>query len=189
MSGEITQWLHRLRSGDGEALDELIPLIYTELQSIAHKWLHHERAGHTLSTTALVNEAYLKLVSQRQIQSEDRVHFFAVAGNTMRRILVDYARTRKRLKRGGGSPAVSFDEVKPLFTLQEADEVLALDQAIDRLAAAKPRAAEVVQHRFYAGLTLGESAELLGVSSKTVQRDWIIARAWLRKEIAQDLED
>ena len=167
----------------------MIPLLYDELRVIAHRRLRHERPEHTLSTTALVNELYLKLVDQSQIQSKDRVHFFAVAGNTMRRILVDHARTRKRLKRGGGTPPIPLDVVEPFLSIQEADEVLALDEALDRLAEANPRAAEVIQHRFHAGLTLEDSAELLGVSAKTVQRDWTIARAWLRKEIAQDLAD
>jgi RNA polymerase sigma factor (TIGR02999 family) len=186
-SGQITQWLQRLREGDEAALDRLVPLVYDDLRGLARKQLRGERPGHTLLTTDLVNEAYLRLVGQRELRASDRPQFFAIAATTMRRILVDYARTRKRLKRGGGQVPIPLEEAEQFLTAQEADEVLALDGALERLAVLEPRAVQVVQCRFYSGLTLEETALALGISIKTVQRDWIAARAWLRKEIAHDL--
>ena len=185
-SGQITQWLRRLHDGDEAALEQLMPLLYDELRHIARKQLRGERPGHTLSTTGLVNEAYLRLVDQRQLRAEDRPQFFAIAATTMRRILIDYARARKRLKRGGDQHPIPLEEAEQFLSDAEADEVLALDDALDRLAALEPRAAQVVQCRFFSGLTLDETAQALGVSAKTVQRDWIAARAWLRKEIAHE---
>ena len=185
--GQVTQWLTRLREGDDEALEHLVPLLYDELRGMARWQLRNERPGHTLNPTALVNEVYLKLVQQRQIEAGHRTQFMAVASNTMRRILVDYARTKKRLKRGGGQQPVSLDEAEPFLTDQEAGEVLALDEALERLAALNERACQVVQYRFYSGLTHDETADVLGVSAKTVQRDWLTARAWLRNEVAQEL--
>lgn len=181
--GQITRWLRRLRDGDEDALERLMPLFYDELRSVARGQLRNERAGHTLSTTDLVNEAYLRLVDQRQLHAEDRPQFFAIAATTMRRILVDYARTRKRLKRGGGQTPIPLEEAERFLSAEEAEEVLAVDEALDRLALLEPRAVQVVQCRFYSGLTLAETAEALDVSVKTVQRDWVAARAWLRKEI------
>lgn len=186
--GQITRWLVRLREGDEAALERLMPLLYDELRGMARLQLRHERRSHTLNPTALVNEVYLKLVQQQQIQAEHRTQFLAVASRTMRRILVDYARTRKRLKRGGGQHPVPLDDVEAFLTDQEADEVLALDDALDRLASVNERASRVVQYRFYSGLTLDETADVLAVSVKTVQRDWLTARAWLRKEVAADLQ-
>jgi len=183
-STQVTQWLVRLRAGDAAALERLMPLLYDELRAMARVQLRRERSGHTLNPTALVNEVYLKLVQQHQIQAEHRTQFLAVASRTMRRILVDYARTKKRLKRGGGQPPVPLDDVAAFLSDREADEVLALDEALDRLAAVDERASRVVQYRFYSGLTLDETADVLGVSPKTVQRDWLTARAWLRKEIS-----
>lgn len=183
--GEVTQWIQRLRDGDEAALRRLVPLVYDELRQLARRQLRNERSGHTLSTTALVNEAYLRLVGQYQIRVEDRPQFFAVAATTMRRILVDYARTRKRLKRGGGQVPIPLEEAERFLTEREADEVLALDAALDRLAEMEPRAVHVVMCRFYSGLTLDETARALGISVKTAQRDWVAARAWLRKEIAR----
>lgn len=188
MSGQITQWLQRLRDGDEAALERLVPLVYDDLRMLARKQLRGERPGHTLRTTDLVNEVYLRLVEQRQLRAEDRPQFFAIAATTMRRILVDYARTRKRLKRGGGQQPIPLEEAEQFLTDEEADEVLALDAALDRLAVLTPRAAQVVQCRFYSGLTLEETAQALEVSLKTVQRDWIAARAWLRKEMSEDVQ-
>lgn len=188
MPEQVTQWLQRLRDGDETALEHLMPLLYDELRLLARKQLRSERPNHTLSTTALVNEAYLRLVDQRQLRVDDRPQFFAIAATTMRRILVDYARTRKRLKRGGGQQPVPLEQAESFLTVKEADEVLALDAALDRLAALEPRAVQVVQCRFYSGLTLEETAQALEVSMKTVQRDWIAARAWLRKELADDIQ-
>ena len=184
----VTHWLEELRGGGPQALDQLMPLLYGELRAIAHGRLRNERRDATLSTTVLVNEAYLRLRRQRKIDTADRAQFFAVAGNTMRRILVDYARTRRRAKRGGGSQPVPLDDVEPFLTQSEAEEVIALDEALERLARVDPRGAEVVTQRFFSGFTLEESAEHLGVSSKTVQRAWLTARAWLRKEVASSLE-
>lgn len=185
--GQVTQWLMRLREGDEAALEHLMPMLYDELRAMARQQLRYERPGHTLNPTALVNEVYLKLVEQRQIQAGHRTQFLAVASRTMRRILVDYARTRKRLKRGGGQQALPLEEGTVFLSDREADEVLALDEALDRLADVNERASRAVQYRFYSGLTLKETAQVLEVSVKTVQRDWLTARAWLRKEVAADL--
>ena len=184
MVSDVTQWIEKLRGGDQGALDELMPQLYSELRHMARGRMRGERQNLTMSTTALVHEAYLKLRQQNKINAMDRSQFFAVAGITMRRVLVDYARTRRRDKRGGGVRPVPLEDVEPFLTESEADEVLALDEALERLAGIDPRAAEVVTHRFFTGLTLEESAEVLGVSSKTVQRSWLTARAWLRKEVA-----
>ncbi len=185
--GQVTQWLQRLHEGDEAALEHLVPLLYDELRGMAQQQLRHERPAHTLNPTALVNEVYIKLVQREQLHATHRTEFLAIAGRTMRRILVDYARAKKRLKRGGGEVPVSLDEADTFLTSQEADEVLALDEALDRLAAMNERASQVIQYRFYSGLTLDETAEVLGVSVKTVQRDWLSARAWLRKEVVADL--
>jgi RNA polymerase sigma factor (TIGR02999 family) len=178
----VTVWLRRLREGDAGALDELLPLLYDELRAVARHQLRSERAGHTLSATALVHEAYLRMSKDERIRADDRTQFLALAGNAMRRVLVDWARHRKRHKRGGGAPHVPLDEASALSD-READEVLALDDALERLTAVNPRGAKVVEHRFFAGLSLEETATLLGVSTKTVRRDWLAARAWLRKEV------
>jgi RNA polymerase sigma-70 factor, ECF subfamily len=185
-SGEITVWLKRLREGDEAALERLVPLLYDELHDLARSHLRRERPDHTLNATALVNEVYLRLVRQDIIDVGDRGHFFGVAARTMRRLLCDYARTRKRLKRGSGQRPIPIDDVEQFLSDQEADDVLALDEALNRLARIDPRASDVVQYRFFSGLTLEESAQALGVSLKTVQRDWTAARAWLRNEIAGD---
>lgn len=185
----LTVWLERLSAGDEAALDRVVRLLYDELRALARSRLNNERADHTLAATALVNEMYLKLAAQRRINAADRVQFMAVAATTMRRVLVDYARARLRGKRGGGACSIPLDEVEPFLSEQESDEVLALDAAIERLAAMDARAARVVEQRFYAGLSVEETALLLGVSTKTVQRDWIAARAWLRKEVARQLGD
>lgn len=184
MVDEVSEWLGRLQEGEPGALDELVPRLYEELRRVARGRLRGERRNLTLTTTALVHEAYLKLRQQRRIDSAGRTRFLAIAGVTMRRILVDYARARRRAKRGGGSSPVPLEEVEAFLTDAEAEEVIALDEALERLARVDPRGAEVVTHRFFTGLTLEESADVLGVSSKTVQRSWLAARAWLRKEVA-----
>lgn len=186
--GEVTRWLRRLHEGDQVALDHLMTLLYDELRDLARHQLRHERTGHTLTPTALVSELYLKLIQQDRLHAVYRTQFMAIASRSMRRILVDYARTRKRLKRGAGREAVPLEEVEEFLAVPEAEEVLALDDALDRLAAISSRAADVVCYRFYAGLTLEETAEVLEVSAKTVQRDWLTARAWLRNEIALELD-
>jgi RNA polymerase sigma factor (TIGR02999 family) len=187
-AGEVTLWLARLREGSGEALDRLVPLLYEDLRRLARQRLRAEREGHTLDTAALVNEAYLRLVDQRRIAAGDRSEFFAAASRTMRRVLVDYARARKRDKRGGGVAPVPLEAVEEFLTERAADETIALDEALARLEAAEPRAARVVELRFFGGLTLDETAALLAVSSKTVQRDGDAAMAWLRKEVRGALD-
>lgn len=186
--GRITLYLEQLRSGDEAALHELVPLLYAELRRVAQSHLQYERADHTLSATALVHEAYLRLSKQRQIRAEDRVQFLGVAGGTMRRILVDWARAKKRDTRGGGAATVPLEEADQALTEAEAEEVLALDDALSRLGQASERGAKVVECRFFAGLSVEETAVLLGISTRTVQREWTAARAWLRKEIDQDLQ-
>ncbi|NNF57920.1 MAG: sigma-70 family RNA polymerase sigma factor [Rhodothermaceae bacterium] len=183
----VTDLLHRLRNGDDEALEHLMPLLYEELHALAQRQRRDERTDHTLNTTALVNEAYLKLAQQREVRAEDRAQFFALAATTMRHLLVDYARARRSLKRGGGERPVPLDKVLPFLSDQQADEVLALDEALTRLEAANPRGSQVVQYRFFGGLTLEETGEAMGLSAKTVQRAWTAAQAWLRKEVAREL--
>ncbi|MDX1419472.1 MAG: sigma-70 family RNA polymerase sigma factor [Rubricoccaceae bacterium] len=185
---DVTHLLLQLDDADAssEALDRLVPMLYEELRRLAHAQLRHERSGHTLNTTALVNEAYLRLVRHDRVGAEDRAQFFAVAATTMRRVLVDYARARRRLKRGGGAPHVPLDE-DVLFTEQEADEVLALDEALGRFEALDPRGSQVVQYRFFVGLTLEETADVMGLSVPTVHRAWRAARNWLRKEVSQEV--
>lgn len=185
---DLTRWLDAMQQGDPAALDEVVRVLYDELRSLARARLRNERAGHTLSATALVNEAYMRLAAHDRIGAASRTQFMAVAANTMRRILVDYARTRTRRKRGGGQAPIPLEEVEPFLSEGEADEILALDEAIAALAERNPRAATVVEQRFYGGLSLEEIARLLDVSDRTVRRDWTVARAWLRKEVAGRLE-
>ncbi|MGE0442270.1 MAG: sigma-70 family RNA polymerase sigma factor [Gemmatimonadales bacterium] len=183
----VTDCLARLRDGDAGALDRLLPLVYDELRALAGAQLRHERTGHTLSATALVHEAYVRLADRDRLGARDRSHFFAIAAQSMRRVLIDHARGRRRLKRGQGQDAVPLDAVADLVGDQAAEELLALDAALDRLALLSPRAAQVVERRFFAGLSMEETAESMGTSVRTVRRDWVQARAWLRKEIATDL--
>ena len=189
--GQVTEWLSRWRAGDREAPERVVPLVYNELRRVARRQLRRESAGHTLSATALVHEVYLRLVLQRQLAATDRNAFLAIAAQTMRRILVDHARARSRLKRGGDDHPIRLevgDEV-PLLTDREVDEVLAIDMALERLAQVDERAHRVVECRIFAGLTLEETAQALGISTKSVQRTWTAARAWLRKEIGGDVAD
>ena len=185
---EVTGWLRRMSEGDPDALDRVVHLLYDELRAAAQNRLRHERADHTLSATALVNEVYLRLNRLNRIGASDRVQFFSVAAGTMRRVLVDYARARRREKRGGGRAHVPLEDVDSFLSEEESREVLALDAALSRLAQMNERAARVVEQRFYAGLSVEETAQVLNVSTKTVQRDWIAARAWLRDEVARELE-
>ncbi|MCG8466754.1 MAG: ECF-type sigma factor [Gemmatimonadetes bacterium] len=185
--GQITTYLERLRQGDNEALDKLIPLVYAELRALAQSQLNFERTDHTLSATGLVHEVYVRLTKQQKIRAEDRLQFLGIAGTTMRRVLVDWARGKRRAKRGGGVPNLPLDELDGLVGEEDAAEVLALDEALDRLAAANPRGAKVVEQRFFAGLSVEETAALLGVSERTIKRDWFVARAWLRKEVGDAL--
>lgn len=178
----VTDLLARSRDGNATALDELIPLVYDELRAIAHRQLRLERAHHTLSTTAVVNEAYLRLVDQRRVDWRDRTHFFGVAAHLMRRVLVDYARRRGARKREGGSDALTLDEAM-LAVDEQGDMLVALDDALARLAELDARLARVVELRFFAGLTEPETAEVLGVSPRTVRYDWVKAKGWLYRDI------
>ncbi len=173
-----------------DAVLDLIAQHYEELRSLARGLLRRERAGHTLDTAGLVNEAWLRLASQSGLSAPERTRFFGIAVTTMRRILVDHARARLRIKRGGGADPISLEdaESEALLTTEEADHLVILDEALERLEQVSPRAAEVVRYRFFGGLSLEETAALLDVSGKTVQRDWLAARAWLRKEVARALD-
>jgi RNA polymerase sigma-70 factor, ECF subfamily len=180
---QVTQLLVRWREGDQRALDELMPLVYDELRRLASRYMRGERPGHTLQTSALVNEAYLRLIGHEEIRWQDRVHFFAVAAQTMRRVLVDHARRRGNQKRGGDAHKVALDEGL-IVSDERAAEVIALDDALARLAELAPRKSRLVELRFFGGLSIEEAAEVLGVSPGTVMRDWTFTKAWLRKEIA-----
>lgn len=177
--------LQRLQQGDQRAADVLFPLVYDELRRIASKLLDHESPGHTLQTTALVNEAYLKLQGQRKEDFRGRTHFLAVGAQAMRRILVDHARGRGRGKRGAGWTRLGLHEESAISPGRDLD-VLALDEALTRLETLHPRVARVVVLRCYGGLTIEETAEALGVSHGTVEQDWRLARAWLRRELEGD---
>ena len=188
-AGPVTEWLTRWRAGDDRALEHLVPLLYDELRQAARRQLRRESREHTLSPTALVHETYLRLLSQHHVAATDRKGLLAIAGHTMRRILVDYARSRMRLKRGGNVRPASLQagDEPALLSYAEAEEVLAIDMALDRLADLDERAWRVVECRVFAGLTLQETAQVLAISSKSVQRTWAAARAWLRKEMQPNL--
>ena len=175
---DITQLLLDWSSGDREAFDRLAPLVYDELRNLAHRYMRRERPGHTLQTTALVNEAYLRLIDQKSVRWQNRAHFFAIAARMMRRILVDYARARRYDKRGGDARQVSFDEAA-VFTRERAPDLVAIDDALTSLAAHDARKCEIVTLRFFAGLSIEEVAEVLAISRTTVQREWRSAKAWL----------
>jgi RNA polymerase sigma factor (TIGR02999 family) len=179
----VTDALAAARSGGPAALDRLFPLVYQELCRLAHRQLGREASGHTLSTTALVHEAYLKLVGQTDAPWQDRAYFFSVAATAMRRILVDHARRHRAARRGGADRArVELDEVEIAVT-ERAAEIVALDDALQRLADLDPRQAKVVECRYFAGLTEAETAEALGVSVRTVAREWLTAKGWLYREL------
>jgi RNA polymerase sigma factor (TIGR02999 family) len=188
-AGTVAHWLARWRAGDRTALESLVPFVYHELRTVARRQLSREWPDHTLSPTALVHETYLRLLQQHQVQILDRDGLLAIAGLTMRRILVDHARSRTRQKRGGDARPrpLDADDDLPLLSDIEADEVLAIDVALDRLAQLDDRARQVVEYRVFGGLTLQETADALGISSKSVQRTWTTARAWLRKELQPGL--
>ena len=181
-AGDVTVLLGRLSKGDQAAADRVMPLIYDELRRIAARHMRRERGEVILQTTALVHEAYLKLVEQRSTDWESRGHFFAIAAQMMRRILVDHARNRMRLKRGGGQIPVSLDEGL-VFSSECSSQLVELDAALSRLAEIDPRQAKVVELRFFGGLTVEEAAQVLGISPKTVKRDWSVAKAWLHGEL------
>jgi RNA polymerase sigma factor (TIGR02999 family) len=179
---DITQILGRIKSGDPSLLDDLLPMVYDPLKILALKQLQAERSDHTLNATALVHEAYLKLVDQRSVTWQNRAHFFAVAAQAMRRILIDYARGRMAEKRGGGQAVVTFNE-EAMARTARADDLVALDDALVKLAELDERQARIVEFKFFGGLKHEEIAEVLGVSVHTVHRDWRFARAWLGREL------
>ena len=175
---QVTQLLCDWRSGDRDALEKLVPLIQPELQRLAHHYMSRERAGHTLQTTALVNDAYLRLANDSHPPWQNRAHFFAAAAHLMRRIMVDHARRRHALKRGGGAVMVGLDEARDAAQSRAA-ELLELDDALEKLALFDRRKAEVVEMRYFGGLTMEEIADVLKIHVNTVMRDWSTARAWL----------
>ena len=179
---DITQLLLDLRTGQREVMDALFPMVYDELRQIAHHRLAHRQVGHTLSTTALVHEAYLKLIDQTRARWQDRVHFFAVAARAMRFILIDHARRRQAQKRGSDPVKISLDQVELAADTQAAD-LLALDEALTRLHTLDERLAQVVEYRFFGGLTIEETAEVLTIAPRTVKRDWQKARLWLYQDM------
>lgn len=175
---QVTQLLGEWRKGDRGALEKLIPLVQPELQRLAHRYMSRERPGHTLQTTALLDDAYLKLSDKTHPQWQNRAHFFAVAAQLMRRIMVDHARQRQALKRGGGALRVTLDD-SLASTESRSAELLALDEAMEKLAAFDKRKADVVEMRYFGGLTMEEIAEVMKIHVNTVMRDWKAARAWL----------
>jgi len=179
---EVTLLLRRLSAGDKSALDQLLPLIYTQLHQLASRYMRRERPGHTLQTTALVHEAYLQLVGQENAHWESRSQFFGVAVQLMRRILVDHARAHGAAKRGGHLPRLSLDEAV-VMAKERGGDLLAIDELLQRLAAIDPRQARIVELRFFTGLSVEETAQVLSISDRTVKREWAMAKAWLQREL------
>jgi RNA polymerase sigma factor (TIGR02999 family) len=179
---EITRLLVAWGEGDQSALAELTPLVYEELHRLAHHYMSGERDGHTLQTTALVNEAYVRLIDWKNVRWQNRAHFFAVSAQLMRRILVDFARSRDSNKRGAGARAVALDEAE-FVADDKGTDMVAIDDALNALAKLDARQSRVVELRFFGGLSIEETAEVLQVSAATVRRDWSLARAWLRREL------
>jgi RNA polymerase sigma factor (TIGR02999 family) len=177
---EVTQLLVDWSNGDEAALDKLLPLVNAELRRLAARYMRRETPGHTLQTSALVNEAYLRLVDQRHVRWQNRTHFFGIAAQLMRRILIDHARSHHYAKRGGGALKVSLDEAAAATEARSA-ELLAVDEALEKLTALDARKGRIVELRFFGGLSLEETAEVMGISSPTVQREWRAAKAWLHR--------
>ena len=185
-SEELTKLLRAWSKGDREAENELFSLVYDELHRQAHRYLRREWQNQTLQTTALINEAYLKLAEQRNVHWQNRAHFFGLAGEMMRRILVDYAKTKNRLKRGGEAEHVPLEEALLIPVGEQEIDLLALDEAITRLAEFDEQQAKIVQLRYFSGLTIEETAEVLNISPMTVKRDWNMAKAWLHYELSRE---
>lgn len=183
--GEVTLLLHRASEGDAEAAGELIRIVYLELRRIAGVYMRAERAGHTLQPTALINEAWLRLANQTRVQWRDRKHFFGVAAGTMRRALVDHARMRLADKRGGGAETMPLDWMEIESSPLKLEEILAVDEAQERLRGFDPLQARIVELHYFAGMTVRETAEALELSCRTVDREWAMAAAWLRRELSQ----
>ena len=182
---DVTRILAEASAGDRQAVDRLLPIVYAELRALAQSFLAAERPGHTLQATALVHEAFLRLVDQRDTQWQSRAHFFAIAAQAIRRILVDHARTRNRAKRGGGRSRVPLDEAPPIPADTDVD-ILALNDALSRLAELSERQARIVELKFFAGMRMKEIAEVMGISVRTAEADWTMAKAWLRREIEDE---
>jgi RNA polymerase sigma factor (TIGR02999 family) len=182
--GELTRLLSEWSSGNPSALDELVPLVYDQLRRLASDYMRRERPGHLLQTTALVNEAYLRLLSRQDVSCYTRAEFFAIAAQVMRRVLVDYARERDRVKRGDGMPLLPLDNVA-IISDDRAEQVIAINDALDSLAAFDRRKGQVFELRYFGGMSVEEVAEVLCVSEVTIARDWKIAKLWLRREIAR----
>jgi len=177
---ELRDWSQNVHQ---DSADALLKLVYAELHRQAHRYLQKERAGHTLQTTALVHEAYLKLINQKSVAWESRSHFFAIAATMMRRILIDYAKTKHRVRRGGVNSDLPLENALTISVSETDYDLLALDEALNRLAAKEEQLAKVVELRFFSGLDVIETAEVLGVSESTVKRDWQLAKAWLHREL------
>ena len=180
---DVTQVLLAWNDGDESALEKLVPLVYEELRRLARRYMRRERPGHTLQTTALINEAYLQLVDIKHVHWQNRAHFFALCARLMRRILVDFARSRHYAKRGGGARPVSLEQ-SPAVSAAPATDLVAVDEALQALTKIDDRKAQVVELRFFGGLTVEESAEVLKVSPETVRRDWRLAKVWLLRELS-----
>ena len=181
---EVTQLLLAWNEGEQTALDKLIPLVYAELRRVAHRYMGRERLGHSLQTTALVNEAYLRLIDARNVRWQNRAHFFAVAARAMRQIVVDYARSQQSQKRGGGLLRIELDEAA-IVSPAESKEIVDLHEALERLAILDSRKAQVVELKYFGGLNYDEMAEVLKISRVTVRRDWEFARLWLYTELKE----
>ncbi len=179
----ITTLLHEWQEGNSQAFDQVIEFVYQDLHRRAAAYLRSERPEHSLQTTGLVHEAFIKLVDKKEIDWQDRNHFFAIAAQAMRRILVDYARGRKREKRGGKYEDLPLEEVTYRYATESSVDLVALDEALQRLAEFDERQAQIVELKYFGGMTLDETADILGVSRVTVKRDWQIARAWLRQQL------
>jgi RNA polymerase sigma factor (TIGR02999 family) len=183
---DVTRLLVDWQNGSEEALDQLMPLVYNELRAIANRYLSRERNDHTLQSTSLVHEAYVRMIDQRHVQWQNRAHFLGIAAQMMRRILVDHARAEHRLKRGGPLPSLSLDAAVAVATPSREIDLLALDEALDRLAAIDAQQSRLVELRFFSGLTIEEAAVALEISAGTVKREWSTAKAWLFREMSRD---
>jgi RNA polymerase sigma-70 factor (ECF subfamily) len=187
-SGEVTQLLARVRSGDAEAPERLIGLVYAELRKLARSCMRRERGEHTLQATALVHEAYLRLVGQRVVEWQNRAHFFGIAAQVMRRILLDYAREHRALKRGGGGVRITLDDALTVSE-EQLENIVMLDESLRKLALKDPGQSRLVELRFFAGMSVEETAEVLGISTATVKREWSHAKAWLRRDMGAERAD
>ena len=185
---EVTQLLQAWTDGDAQALAKLTPLVYRELHGLARRCMANERRNHTLQATALVNEAYLRLINWKEVQWQNRAHFFSLAARLMRHILIDFARSKLYAKRGGGQPSVTVEEASVVFRNGDPD-LIALDLALTRLTNLDPRKAQIVELRFFGGLNVNETAEVLKISRDTVIRDWKLARIWLLRELSGEGND